>query len=61
VTRREHGGFGIGLWVVRQLVHAMDGDIAVTSNPGSGSTFSVTLPILPTPQKGDHMPVENPS
>jgi signal transduction histidine kinase len=48
VTRREHGGFGIGLWVVRQLVDAMHGEVHVTSRPAKGSTFTVTLPLLPT-------------
>jgi len=48
VTRREQGGFGIGLWVVRQLVEAMHGEIHVTSRPAEGSTFIVTLPLSPT-------------
>jgi two-component system OmpR family sensor kinase len=48
VTRREQGGFGIGLWVVRQLVDTMHGEIQVTSCPAAGSTFTVTLPISPT-------------
>jgi two-component system, OmpR family, sensor kinase len=45
VTRREHGGFGIGLWVVRRLVDAMQGKIQVTTRPAPGSTFTVTLPL----------------
>jgi two-component system OmpR family sensor kinase len=48
VTRREQGGFGIGLWVVRQLVDAMHGEVHVTSRPAEGSTFTVTLPLSPT-------------
>src|ERR1700726_2183666 len=48
VTRREQGGFGIGLWVVRQLVDAMHGEVLVTSRPAEGSTFTVTLPLSPT-------------
>jgi two-component system, OmpR family, sensor kinase len=48
VTRREHGGFGIGLWVVRQLVDTMQGEIHVTSRPAKGSTFTVILPLSPT-------------
>jgi two-component system, OmpR family, sensor kinase len=47
VTRREHGGFGIGLWVVRQLVDTMQGEIQVTSRPAKGSTFTVILPLSP--------------
>jgi two-component system OmpR family sensor kinase len=45
VTRRERGGFGIGLWYVRQLVDTMHGEIGVTSSPAQGSTFTVTLPL----------------
>lgn len=46
VGRGEHGGgFGVGLWIVRQLVEAMGGEIAVDNNNGEGTTFSVTLPI----------------
>jgi signal transduction histidine kinase len=48
VTRRKHGGFGVGLWLVRQLVDAMQGEVHVTSRPAEGSTFTVTLPLSPT-------------
>lgn len=47
VTRRQYGGFGLGLWITQQLVHAMGGQIAVESRPGEGSTFRVTLPRQP--------------
>ncbi|HEX4147750.1 MAG TPA: ATP-binding protein, partial [Pirellulales bacterium] len=39
------GGFGVGLWITRQLVQAMQGEIAVSSDPGAGSTFAVILPL----------------
>jgi two-component system OmpR family sensor kinase len=45
VTRREHGGFGVGLWLVNQLVVAMGGAISIESAPGRGATFVVTLPL----------------
>ena len=45
VTRREHGGFGIGLWLANQLVVAMGGAIGVESRPGEGTTFTVSLPL----------------
>ena len=45
VTRREHGGFGIGLWLANQLVAAMGGAIAVEGAPGEGTAFTVTLPL----------------
>jgi signal transduction histidine kinase len=44
VTQRTHNGFGLGLWIVRQLVHASGGTIGVESEPGAGSIFTVELP-----------------
>jgi signal transduction histidine kinase len=44
VGRREHGGFGLGLWLTSRLVQAMGGRIAVESELGQGATFTVTLP-----------------
>jgi signal transduction histidine kinase len=41
---RNYGGFGLGLWLARQLVEASRGTIGVTSDPGQGATFRVVLP-----------------
>ena len=42
---RRFEGTGIGLYVVKSLVEAMHGDIAVRSELGSGSEFTVRLPV----------------
>ena len=38
------GGFGMGLWIVRQVVHALGGTIEVESKLGEGAKFVVELP-----------------
>ena len=44
-TTRVHGGFGLGLSIVKQLVTLMGGTISVESELGKGSIFSITLPF----------------
>ncbi|SET40330.1 PAS domain S-box-containing protein [Myxococcus fulvus] len=46
-SERHYGGLGLGLWIVRQIVDAMDGRILVRSASGQGSTFTVELPRRP--------------
>jgi len=43
--RRPLGGLGLGLWVAREVIVAHGGTIALASKPGSGSTFTVLLPL----------------
>ncbi|WP_306214059.1 sensor histidine kinase [Actinoplanes sp. RD1] len=42
---RATGGSGLGLPIARQLARAHGGDVTATSTPGTGSTFTVDLPV----------------
>jgi len=43
-TTRKYGGTGLGLIITRRMVELMGGDIRVSSAPGEGSVFDVSLP-----------------
>jgi signal transduction histidine kinase len=53
-------GFGLGLPIVRELVHAQGGRVDVSSAPGAGSTFRVTLRCITGPATPDSTPVRQP-
>jgi signal transduction histidine kinase len=42
---REVGGTGLGLSIVKHVVERMNGSVAVSSQVGVGSTFTITLPL----------------
>jgi two-component system phosphate regulon sensor histidine kinase PhoR len=44
---RAEGGTGLGLSIAKSIVASHGGTVAVTSSPGQGSTFFVTLPLQP--------------
>jgi putative PEP-CTERM system histidine kinase len=40
-------GMGIGAYQAREYVHSLGGRVEVQSNPGIGTQFSISLPVLP--------------
>jgi len=45
-TSTKYGGTGVGLALTRELCRMMGGKIEVESEPGKGSTFTITLPVI---------------
>ena len=41
--RRRFGGIGLGLYIVRQLALAQDGEVAASARPGGGTLMRVQL------------------
>tara|TARA_R110000824_G_scaffold161984_2_gene337516 strand:- start:1242 stop:2255 length:1014 start_codon:yes stop_codon:yes gene_type:complete len=50
-TARKYGGSGLGLTISKQLIDLMDGSIDMESKVGSGSKFSVIIPVGKIEQK----------
>ncbi|MCP3939103.1 MAG: HAMP domain-containing histidine kinase [Actinomycetia bacterium] len=49
---RAHGGAGLGLAIVREVVLSHDGEIEVRETPGGGATVQITLPLEGPPTSG---------
>ncbi len=52
-TGEGHRGFGLGLYIARQVVLVHDGTIDVTSSEAEGTTFTICLPRQANPGKAE--------
>lgn len=58
--RKSQGGTGLGLAISREFARLMGGELAVTSSPGQGACFRLTIPVteatdIPPPQAAGHL------
>ncbi|HEU0101101.1 MAG TPA: response regulator [Mycobacteriales bacterium] len=50
-TTRAHGGTGLGLVITHRIASAMNGGVTVRSEPGVGSTFTLTVELASIPER----------
>ena len=50
-TARQIHGSGLGLSLVKRIMDEIGGRVTVRTEPGKGSTFTLHLPIAPTPAR----------
>lgn len=55
-VRRQQGGTGIGLALVKELVELMHGKIEVESAAGEGARFSISMPLARALAPADQLP-----
>ena len=50
-TEKKYGGYGLGLTISKKLLELLGGNLTLSSTVGSGSTFTIELPIEVAPKK----------
>jgi signal transduction histidine kinase len=54
VPHENYSGFGLGLWIVHEIVTGLGGTVTVESTPGKGALFRVELPWARVPQATEY-------
>jgi CheY-like chemotaxis protein len=48
IRARSTDGAGLGLWLVRGIARRLGGDVTLSSAPGAGAEFTLTVPLAPS-------------